>query len=89
MILYGMIASDLNVSDKGVGFQVMCKDLRETFRVFIPMDNVNGEQFLNIGDFVKVDFNEFFPFGNEVRMEVKSVTFNNGKKQFDFKMFGV
>jgi hypothetical protein len=84
MIVDGMIASDVNVSDKGVGLQVMCKDLRDTFRVFIPIDNVNGEQLLNMGDAVKVDFNEFFPFGNEVRMEVKSVTLNNGKKQFDF-----
>jgi len=28
MIVDGMIASDVNVSDKGVGFQIMCKDLR-------------------------------------------------------------
>ncbi len=74
-----MIASDVNVSDKGVGFQVMCKDLRDTFRVFIHMDNVKGEQLLNMGDPVRVDFNEFFPFGNEVRMEVKSVTLDIGK----------
>jgi hypothetical protein len=81
VIVDGMVASDVNVSDKGVGFQVMCKDLRDTFRVFIPMDNVNGEQLLKMGDFVKVDFNEFFPFGNEVRMEVKRVTLDNGKKR--------
>ena len=80
MIVDCMIASDVSVSDKGVGFQVMCKDLRDTFRVFIPMDNVNGEQLLNMGDTVKVDFNEFFPFKNEVRMEVKSVTLNNYTK---------
>ena len=86
MIVDGMIASDVNVSDKGVGFQIMCKDLRDTFRVFIPMDNVNGEQFLNMGDFVKIDFNEFFPFGNEVRMEVKRVILDKGKKKFDFGM---
>ncbi|GAX62379.1 hypothetical protein SCALIN_C31_0013 [Candidatus Scalindua japonica] len=80
MIVDCMIASVVNVSDKGVGFQVMCKELRDTFRVFIPMDKVNGEQLLNMGDFVKVDFNEFFPFGNEVRMEVKSVTLDNDTK---------
>ena len=84
MVVDGMIASDVNVSDKGVGFQVMCKDLRDTFRVFIPMDNVNGEQLLNMGNAVKVDFNEFFPFGNEVRMEVRRVTLDNSKKKFDF-----
>jgi hypothetical protein len=84
MVVDGMIASDVNVSDKGVGFQVVCKDLRYTFRVFIPMVNVNGEQLLNMGDPVKVDFNEFFPSGNEVRMEVKRVTLDNGKKKFDF-----
>ena len=84
MIVDGMIASDVNVSDKGVGFQVLCKDLRDTFRVFILMDNVNGEQLLNMGDPVKVDFNEFFPFKNEVRMEVKRVTLDSSKKQFDF-----
>ncbi len=80
MIVDGMIASDVNVSDKGVGFQVMCKDLRDTFRVFIPMDNVNDEQLLNMGDSVKVDFNEFFSFKNEVRMEVKSVILDNDTK---------
>ncbi len=80
MIVDGMVASDVNVSDKGVWFQIMCKELRNTFRVFIPMDNVNGEQLLNMGDPVKVDFNELFPFGNEVRMEVKRVTLANRKK---------
>jgi hypothetical protein len=78
-----MIASDVNVSDKGVGFQVMCKELRDTFRVFIPMDNVDGEHLLNMGDSVKVDFNEFFSFGNEVRMDVKRVTLDIGKKYFE------
>ena len=84
MIVDGMIASDVNVSEKGVGLQVMCKDLRDTFRVFIPMVNVKGEHLLNMGDSVKVDFNEFFPFGKEVRMEVRRVTLDNGKKKFDF-----
>ena len=84
MVVDGVVASLVNASDKGVGFQVVCKDLRDTFRVFIPMDNVNGEQLLNMGDPVKVDFSEFFPFGNEVRMEVKRVTLDNGKKKFDF-----
>jgi hypothetical protein len=84
MILDCMVASDVNVSHKGVGFQVMCKDLRDTFRVFIPMVNIKGEHLLNMGDSVKVDFNEFFPFGNEVRMEVKRVTLDNAKKKFDF-----
>ena len=84
MIVDGMIASDLNVSDKGVGFQVMCKDLRGTFTVFISVKNIKGEQLLNMGDPVKVDFSEFFPLGNEVRMEVKRVALDNGKKKFDF-----
>ena len=81
MIVDGMVASDVNVADKGVGFQVMCKDLGNTFRVFIPIDNVNGEQLLNMGDSVKVDFNEFFSVGNEVRMDVRRVTLDNGKKR--------
>jgi hypothetical protein len=84
MIVEGMVVSFVNVSDKGVEFKVMCKGLRDTFRVFIPVDNVNGEQLLNMGDSVKVDLNEFFPSENEVRMEVKRVTFDNDKKQFDF-----
>ena len=84
MVVDGMIASDVNVSEKGVGLQVMCKDLRNTFRVFIPMVNVNGEHLLNMGDPVKVDFSEFFPLGNEVRMEVRRVTLDNSKKKFDF-----
>ena len=80
MIVDGMVASLINVSDKGVGFKVMCKDLGDTFRVFIPADNVNGEHLLNMYDSVKVDFDEFFLSENEVRMEVKSVTLDNGKK---------
>ena len=84
MIIDGMVVSDVNVSDKGVGFQLMCKDLRDTFRVFIPIANVNGEQHLNIGNSVKIDFNEFFLYGNEVRMDVKRVTLDSSKKQFDF-----
>ncbi len=74
MIVDGMVVSFVNVSDKGVGFKVMCKDFGDTFRVFIPVDNVNGEHLLNMYDSVKVDFNEFFPSENEVRMEVKRVT---------------
>ena len=84
MVVDGMVASLINVSDKGVGFQVMCKELGNTFRVFIPMDNVNGEQLLKMGDPVKVDLNEFYPFKNEVRMEVKRVTLDHDKKKFDF-----
>ena len=84
MIVDGMIASDVNVSDKGVGFQVVCKDLRDTFRVFIPTDKVDGEQLLNMGDPVKVDLNEFFPSRNDVRMDVKRVTLDSSKKKFDF-----
>jgi len=80
VIVDGMVASLVNVSDKGVGFQVMCKDLRNTFRVFIPVDNVNGEQLLKMGDSVKVDLNEFFPFGKEVRLDVKRVTLDNDTK---------
>ena len=80
MIVDGMVASLINVSDKGVGFKVMCKDLGDTFRVFIPADNVNGEHLLNMYDSVKVDFDEFFLSENEVRMEVKSVTLDNGKQ---------
>ena len=80
MIVDGIVVSLVNVSDKGVGFKVMCKDLKDTFRVFIPADNVNGEHLLNMYDSVKVDFDEFFLSENEVRMEVKSVTLDNGKK---------
>ena len=80
MMVDGMVASLVNVSDKGVGFKVMCKDFGDTFRVFIPADNVNGEHLLNMYDSVKVDFDEFFLSENEVRMEVKSVTLDNGKK---------
>ena len=80
MVVDGVVASLVNASDKGVGFKVMCKDLGDTFRVFLPMEKVKGEQLLNIGDLVKVDFKKFFPSGNEVRMEVKSVTLDNGNK---------
>ncbi|MBT6230948.1 MAG: hypothetical protein HOI47_30285 [Candidatus Scalindua sp.] len=80
MVVDGVVASLVNASDKGVGFKVMCKDLGDTFRVFLPMEKVKGEQLLNIGDLVKVDFKKFFPSGNEVRMEVKSVTLDLGRK---------
>ncbi|MFQ5788346.1 MAG: hypothetical protein ACE5H1_10260 [Thermodesulfobacteriota bacterium] len=84
MIVHGIVASLVDISDKGVGFQVMCKELRDTFRVFIPMDKVNGEHLLKMGDFVKVDLSEFFSFENEVRMDVKRVTLEKRKNQFDF-----
>jgi hypothetical protein len=84
MIIDGMVASHVNVSPKGVGFKVMCKELVDTFRVFIPKDNVNGEHLLKMGDSVKVDFNEFFVSGKEVRIDVKRITLNKDKKQFDF-----
>ncbi len=80
MIVDGMIASFVNISDKGVWFKVLCKDLGNTFRVFIPMDSVDGEQLLNMGDSVKVDFNEFYLSGNEVCVEVKRVTLDTGKR---------
>ena len=80
MIVDGMVVSLVNVSDKGVGFKVMCKDLGDTFSVFIPVDNANGEHLLKMCDSVKVDFNEFFPFENGVRMDVKRVTLDNGRK---------
>ncbi len=80
MVVDGVVASLVNASDKGVGFKVMCKDLGDTFRVFLPMEKVKGEQLLNMGDLVKVDFKKFFPSGNEVRMEVKRVTLDIGKK---------
>lgn len=51
----------------------MCISLGNTFKVFIPTDKVNGEQFLKMRDIVKVDLNELFSVKNEVRMEVKSV----------------
>ena len=80
MIVDGIVVSLVNVSDKGVGFKVMCKDLRDTFRVFIPADRVKGEQLLNLRDSVKVEFNEFFPSRNEVCIEVKRVTLDIDKK---------
>jgi len=80
MIVDGMVASFVNVSEKGIGFKVLCQELGDTFSVFIPADNVNGEQLLNMGDSVKVDFNEVFPFKNEVRMDVKRVTLDNDTK---------
>jgi len=80
MVVDGMVASLVNASDKGVGFKVMCKDLGDTFRVFIPAERVKGEQLLNMCDSVKVDFNKFFPSGNEIRMDVKRVTLENIKK---------
>lgn len=80
MIVNGMVASLVNASDKGVGFKVMCKDLGDTFRVFIPADRVKGEQLLNMCDHVKVDFNKFFPSGNDIRMDVNNVTLDSVKK---------
>jgi len=81
MVVDGLIASVVNASDKGVGFKVMCKDLGDTFRVFLPVEKVKGEQLLNMGDTVKVDFRNFFPSGNEVRMDVKRVTLENVKQK--------
>lgn len=74
MIVDGIVASIVGSSDKGVGFKVMCMELGDTFRCFIPKDRVHGEQLLQMGNRVKVDLNKFFPTGNEIRMDVKNVT---------------
>lgn len=80
MVVEGMVASLVGSGEKGVGFKVMCRDLGDTFKVFIPADRVKGEASLNMGDIVKVEFNKFFSSKDEVRMDIKSITLNNGKK---------
>lgn len=80
MIVEGIVASEVGVSEKGCGFKVMCLELGDTFRMFVPKERLNGEQLLRMGNKVRVDLKRFFPVGNEVRMDVNHVSLLVEKK---------
>ncbi|OGW01366.1 MAG: hypothetical protein A3I04_01270 [Nitrospinae bacterium RIFCSPLOWO2_02_FULL_39_110] len=71
--LKGQIVSVPGISPKGVGFKVMIPDLGDSFRVFIPVEKVNGHDKLKMGEAVTVTINRFFPRKNEVGLELISL----------------
>ena len=80
-IFKGMVVSGVSAGEKGVGMKVMCKELQDTYRVFIPADRVKGEQLLKLGDSVEIHYNKLFPSGNEIRMDAQNIMLDNGKQK--------
>ena len=80
-IFKGMVVSAVSGGEKGVGLKVMCKELQDTYRVFIPVDRVRGEQLLKLGDSVDIHYNKLFPSGNEIRMDVQNIVLDNSKQK--------
>lgn len=73
LTLKGQVVSAIGVSPKGVGFKVMITDLGDTFRVFVPIEKLNGQDKLKILDKVNVVVNRFYPRKNEVGLEIISI----------------
>ncbi len=78
-IFSGMVVSQVSTGDKGVGMKVMCHELRDTYRVFVPKDKMNGEQNLNMGDPVKIHYTGMYASNSEVRLNVVNILKDNGK----------
>jgi len=80
-IFKGMVVSAVSAGDKGVGLKVMCRELQDTYRVFIPVDRVRGEQLLKLGDSVDIHYKKLFPSGNEIRMDAQNIVLDSGKQK--------
>ncbi len=80
-IFNGMVVSAVSSGEKGVGLKVMCKELQDTYRVYIPADRVKGEQLLKLGDSVDIYYNKLFPSGNEIRMDAQNIMLNSSKQK--------
>lgn len=80
-IFNGMVVSAVSAGEKGVGLKVMCKELQDTYRVYIPADRVKGEQLLKLGDSVDIHYNKLFPSGSEIRMDAQNIMLNSSKQK--------
>ncbi len=79
-IFNGRVASAVSSGEKGVGLKVTCNELKDTYRVFIPVDRVRGEQLLKYDDPVSIHYNKLYPSGNEIRMDAQNIVMESVKK---------
>ncbi len=77
-VFNGSIISRVRVGEKGVSMKVICEELNDVFRLYIPSDQVKGENLLKSGDRVKLHYLDLYPSGNEIRMNVENVLKANG-----------
>lgn len=76
----GVIASNVNAGEKGVGMKIMCPDYGDTYRIYIPTDRLQGgEQHLNMLDKVILTFDNFYANGKEIGLNKPLVVLDNGK----------
>lgn len=76
----GTVAAKPSISPKGVGLKVMIPNLGDTYRVFIETEKTKGEQMLNVGDSVKVDYLNMYASNNNINMNVINIRKDNNKK---------
>jgi len=76
----GTLVSQPAIMPKGVGMKVMIPKLGDCYRVFIPSEQVKGEQTLNLGDNVKVNYVGQYVSNNEIRMNVENILPDTTKK---------
>lgn len=78
-VFTGAIIAEPSSGEKGVGFKIMCKELRDAYKIFVPANNVKNENQLKIGDPIKFHYKGMYVSGNEVRLNVANVFLDNGK----------
>lgn len=78
-IFTGAIIAEPSSGEKGVGFKIMCKELRDAYKIFVQSKNVKDEAKLKIGDPIKFHYKGMYVSGNEVRLNVSNVFLDNGK----------
>ncbi len=76
----GTLVSQPAIMPKGVGMKVMIPKLGDCYRVFVPSEQVKGEQTLNLGDQVKVNYVGQYVSNNEIRMNVENIILDTAKK---------
>ncbi len=76
----GMLVSQPALTPKGVGMRVMIPNLGDSYKVFVPAEQLKDEKTLNLGDSVKIHYCGMYPSNNEIRMNVENVLLDTTKK---------
>ena len=77
-VFNGSIISRVRAGEKGVSMKVVCDELNDVFKLYIPSDQVKGENLLKSGDRVKLNYLDLYSSNNEIRMNVENVLKANG-----------
>ena len=77
-VFNGSVINRVRAGEKGVSMKVLCDELNDVYKLFIPTDQVKGENLLKTGDRVKLHYLDLYPSGNEIRMNVENVLKANG-----------